>query len=150
MFAHYARNHGAINFQSFRKRVLTQSKIIFHLISFIFVQYTHVQYVIRLCVSQNSNSQNSFSGWKATGKLGAVVQMFSWNCKGILKIKIIMKFLWRIFSLKGSRRSVNKCTKKLKLHRYNNHCVKNVQIRSFFLIRIFLFSDWIQGNTDQI
>ena len=62
MFAIMSRNHEAINFQNFRKRVLTQSKIIFYLISFIFAQYIHVQYVIRLCVSQNSNSQNSFSG----------------------------------------------------------------------------------------
>ena len=28
------------------------------------------------------------------------------------------------------------------------HCVKRVQVRSF-LVRIFLYSDWIQENTDQ-
>ena len=29
------------------------------------------------------------------------------------------------------------------------YCAKSVQIRSFSLVRIFLYSDWIQENTDQ-
>ena len=29
------------------------------------------------------------------------------------------------------------------------HCVKSVQIRSFFLVRVFLCSNWIHENTDQ-
>ena len=29
------------------------------------------------------------------------------------------------------------------------HCVKSVQMQSFFLVRFFLYSDWIQENTNQ-
>ena len=29
------------------------------------------------------------------------------------------------------------------------HCVKSVQIRSFFLLPTFLYSDWIQENENQ-
>ena len=29
------------------------------------------------------------------------------------------------------------------------HCMKSVQIQTFFLVRIFLYSDWIQENMDQ-
>ena len=29
------------------------------------------------------------------------------------------------------------------------HCVKSVQMLSFFLVRIFLYSDWILENKDQ-
>ena len=36
-----------------------------------------------------------------------------------------------------------------KVNKNQRHCVKSVQIRSFFLVRIFLFSVRIQENTDQ-
>ena len=32
--------------------------------------------------------------------------------------------------------------------RLNNHCMKSVKIRSFFLVRVFLYSDWIRKFTE--